>query len=56
MTGRLQKCIDMLKAVRVRTEDIPTEGNDIIIVINTLIDLKEEMEKRAEGVENDVCS
>ena len=56
MTERIQICIDQLRLIRVRTEDIPVDGNKIIEVINTLIDIKQELEKKPEGGEDNVCS
>lgn len=56
MTERLQICINQLKLIRVRVEDIPVEGNKIIEVINTLIDVKQELETKPEGGEDNVCS
>ena len=56
MITRLQLCIDQLRVIPVRVEDLSTSGNKIVEVINTLYDIKKELteqenakQKEAEG-------
>lgn len=55
MEDKIQACIDTLRLIRVRAEDISEDGNRIIRVINVLYEVQEEMKKKPEGGGENVC-
>lgn len=56
MDEKIQACIDTLRLIRVRAEDISEDGNKIIQVINLLYEIQGELRKKPEGGEDNVCS
>ena len=56
MEEKIQNCIDTLRLIRVRAEDIAEDGNRIIGVINILYEVQAELRKQSEGGEDNVCS
>ena len=56
MEEKIQTCIDTLRLIRVRTEDISVDGEKIISVINLLYMIQGELKKKPEGGEDNVCS